>query len=141
MIAVDTNILLRYLIEPLDSKNPSWQVKAAKAVIDSADAVYVSDIVLAEIEWVLEVVFDFKRDEIALVIQTLANNYHFKFEDWTALQSALLDYRDHRQVELSDCLIARRAHSCGADTLYTFENEKGLGGLECVTSLKKSART
>jgi predicted nucleic-acid-binding protein len=138
MIAVDTNVLLRYLIEPLDSRNPNWQVRAAKATIDKSDTVFISDIVLVELEWVLEAVFDFKREEILFVFQGLASNYRFQFEDWRAVQRAMLDYQDHRHVELSDCLLAHRATQEGAETLYTFESGKGLGGLENVTSLKKN---
>lgn len=51
---VDTNVLLQYLIQPLDSRNPDWQHKAATKIIDVAEQVYVTDIVLAEVEWVLE---------------------------------------------------------------------------------------
>ena len=61
MIAVDTYVLLRYLLEPLDANNPGWQVVAARQVIDKEDNVFVSDIVLAELEWVLESVFELGR--------------------------------------------------------------------------------
>jgi len=138
MIAVDTNVLLRYLIEPLDISNPSWQVLKAKEVIHKSDNVFISDIVLAEMEWVLESVFEFKRDEIHLVIQNLVNNHRFTFEDWSAVQCALLDYQESSNVDLSDCIIARRAHNKGAKTLYTFEKVTQLGGLTCATTLKKS---
>lgn len=133
MIAIDTNVLLRYLLEPLDAHNPKWQLIAAREVIDKADEVFVSDIVIAELEWVLESVFELTRNEIGELIQRLANNYRFKFEAWPVLQSALMDYRDHLKVDLSDCLIARRAKHKGADTLYTFE--KSLGALSIATTL------
>ncbi len=136
MIAIDTNVLLRYLMEPLDVHNPRWQVIVARDVIDHADAVFVSDIVIAEMEWVLESVFEIKRDDIATIIQTLANNHRFQFEDWSALQCALMDYRDYPKVDLSDCLVARRANRKGATTLYTFESEQKLGALRITTTLK-----
>jgi len=138
MIAVDTNVLLRYLIEPLDVSNPSWQVLEAKTVIDKSDNVFISDIVVAEMEWVLESVFEFKPNEIHSVIQSLANNTRFSFEDWPAVQCALLDYQESSNVDLSDCIIARRAQNKGAKTLYTFEKETRLGGLTCATTLKNS---
>ena len=135
MIAVDTNVLLRYLLQPLDSRNPSAQNQAAQQLIDGATAVYVADIVLAELEWVLESVFALDRVEIADLVQALAGNTRFNFDDWSALQSALLDYRNHPGVDFSDCLIARRAERRGATTLYTFENRHGLGGLDTATTL------
>lgn len=137
MIAVDANVLLRYLIEPLDTSNPSWQVLAAKETINNEHNVFISDIVIAELEWVLESVFECNPNEIHLVIQSLVNNTRFIFEDWSALQCALLDYQELTKVDLSDCIIARRAHNKGAKTLYTFEKESKLGGLNIATTLKK----
>ena len=47
-----------------------------------------------------------------------------------------MDYRDNRHVDLSDCLIARRANSRDASTLYTFEGDKKLGALPIATTLR-----
>jgi len=138
MIAIDTNVLLRFLFKPVDGKNPKWQVDAAEVLINSANKVFISAIVIAETEWVLESVFDCTRQEIYSVIHELASNSKFQFEDWSALNSALLDYIEYNAVELSDCLIARRAQNEGATTLFTFENEKKLGALPVVTTLRKT---
>ncbi|MGI9304632.1 MAG: PIN domain-containing protein [Gammaproteobacteria bacterium] len=135
MVAVDTNVLLRYLLEPLDERNPKWQVVAARDVIEKADAVFVSDIVVAEMEWVLESVFELDRGDIAALMAALSSNYRFNFEDWVALQSALMDYREYGQVDFSDCLIARTAQRKGASTLFTFENMQKLGALPIATTL------
>lgn len=136
MIAIDTNVLLRYLLAPTDRKNPQWQTEQATQLIQSAKHVYLSDIVLAETEWVLETVFELKRSEIHQLLHLLACNKQFLFDDWPALQCALMDYRETRKVDFSDCLIARRSASQGAETLYTFENTKKLGGLPVATTLK-----
>jgi predicted nucleic-acid-binding protein len=137
MIAIDTNVLLRYLFKPIDAKNPQWQVDRAETVIHQADKVFISSIVLAEMEWVLERVFQCSRKEVYTVLHELACNAKFKFEDWSVLNCALLDYLEFAPVDLSDCLIARTAPKAGASTLYTIENDKKLGALPVVTSLKK----
>ena len=137
MIAIDTNVLLRYLFKPVDAKNPQWQVDRAETVITQADKVFISSIVLAEMEWVLESVFYCSRKEIYTVLHELACNTKFQFENWSVLNCALLDYLEYTAVDLSDCLIARTAQHAGALTLYTFENDKKLGALTVVTSLKK----
>ena len=72
------------------------------------------------------------------MIHELVSNSKFQFDDWSALNNALLDYIEYNAVELSDCLIARRAQNTGATTLFTFENEKKLGALPVVTTLKKT---
>lgn len=137
MIAVDTNVLLRFLFKPIDKNNPKWQVEIAEEVIKKADRVFISDIVIAETEWVLDSVFECRREEIYVLLEDLANNSKFCYEDWHALNSALLDYAEYKSVELSDCLIARRAKNRGAETLYTFENNNKLGVLSVVTTLVK----
>ncbi len=137
MIAIDTNVLLRYLFKPVDNRNPKWQVDVAEAVINQADKVFISSIVIAEMEWVLDSVFGCTRQEIYAVLHELANHTQFQFEDWSALNSALLDYIEYGAVELSDCLVARQAQNVGATTLFTFENEKKLGALPVVTTLKQ----
>jgi predicted nucleic-acid-binding protein len=137
MIAIDTNVLLRFLFKPIDSKNPQWQVDIAETTINQADKVYISSIVIAETEWVLDSVFECSRKEIHAVLHGLASNTKFQFEDWAALNSALIDYLEFNSVELSDCLIARYAQNAGATTLFTFESEKKLGALPMATTLKK----
>ena len=67
MIAVDTNVLLRYLFRPIDAKNPQWQTDQAETVINQADKVFVPAIVIAEMEWVLESVFQCSRKDILLL--------------------------------------------------------------------------
>ena len=52
--AIDTNVLLRFLFKPVDSNNPKWQVDTAEASINKAGKVFISSIVIAETEWVLE---------------------------------------------------------------------------------------
>ena len=135
MIAVDTNVLLRYLLEPRDNRNPSWQTEQARQVIDRADSVYITDIVLAELEWVLESVFELEKTQIHSLLHPLSCNTRFQFDDWEALQCALIDYKEYPDVDFSDCLIARRASSKGADTLYSFEKASKLGALPVVTTL------
>jgi predicted nucleic-acid-binding protein len=137
MIAIDTNVLLRFLFQPVDSQNPQWQVDRAQTLINQADKVFVAAIVIAEMEWVLESVFGCTRAEIHTVLLELASNAKFQFEDWAVLNCALLDYQAFGAVDLSDCLIARTAQKAGATTLFTFENEKKLGALPVATTLRK----
>lgn len=138
MIAVDTNVLLHYLLQPIDDSNPPWQTQKAVQVIHSAENIFLSDVVLAETEWVMETVFSMSRTDIHNTLYELACHSRFLFEDWEALHCALMDYKTYPTVDFSDCLIARRANNVGATTLYTFEKESKLGALPVVTSLSVS---
>lgn len=140
MIAADTNVILRFLLKSVDSHNPRWQVEQAERVINQADKVFISDIVIVEMEWILEGVFACNRKEIGTLLRTLANNTKFCFQNWAVLNCALLDYSEHSKVELSDCLIVRQAKSNGAMPFYSFENEKKLGGFLGVICLKNDSK-
>lgn len=135
MIAIDSNVLLRYLLHPIDSNNPRWQAETAESLVNASEKVFISNIVLAETEWVLDGVFACRRDEIYELFHALANNRKFQFENWAVLNCALLDYQQLGKVELSDCLVARQTHYKGASTLYTFESIKKLEALPVVTTL------
>lgn len=137
MIAVDTNVILRFLLQPVDTNNPKWQVDRAEEIINQADKVFIADIVIVEMEWILEGVFACSRKEIYSLFRALANNSKFCFNDWAAFNCALLDYVEHDKVELSDFLILRQAKSSGATAFYTFENEKKLGGVAGATCIKQ----
>jgi predicted nucleic-acid-binding protein len=50
MIAVDTNVLLRFLFKPVDGNNPKWQVDISEALINQSDKVFIASIVIAEME-------------------------------------------------------------------------------------------
>jgi predicted nucleic-acid-binding protein len=53
-IAIDTNILVRILV---DDQNAEHQCASARALIAEAGSVWVSPTVLAETSWVLESVY------------------------------------------------------------------------------------
>ncbi|CAG7857637.1 hypothetical protein MCAMS1_02537 [biofilm metagenome] len=83
------------------------------------------------------VVLECNYQDIYTVIYVLTSHSKFQFEDWAALNNALLDYIEVCVVDLSGCLIARYAQNTGASILYIFWNEKYLGALSVVDTLKK----
>ena len=65
-IAVDTNILVRFLTRDNDA-----QARAAAAVIAGADTVYISIVVFCELAWVLRRAYGFSAAEIGAVYRGL----------------------------------------------------------------------
>lgn len=119
MIAIDTNVLLRYLLA--DDAN---QHKMAKAIIESQRPVLITDIVLVEAVWTLTG----KRyglDKIAVcsLIRALLGDGSFVYEDSQVVWSALCDYEESKPVrgkalDFADALIVNKAHYT-ADTKGT----------------------
>ena len=88
MIAIDTNVLLRYLLQ--DDK---VQACKATALITGQDTVLVTDIVLAETLWVLTGRrYKLDREGVVRVINALFAEPNIAFEDGQTVWRALNDY-------------------------------------------------
>jgi len=111
MIGLDTNVLLRVLV---DDGSPDV-AKARHFVATQAAAghdFYVDTVVLAETVWVLETVFAYARTDIAAAIAALLGNAAYVVDGREAVATALAQFR-HAKADFSDCLIVARHGSCG----------------------------
>jgi predicted nucleic-acid-binding protein len=110
MIAIDTNVLLRYLLED----NTEQFEKAAK-LISGQHKVLVTDVVLAETIWTLRgKKYQLKKPELVKVLQTLFQEANVRFEDGQAVWLALTDYRNAKRVkgkeaDFADALIFNKS--------------------------------
>ena len=87
MIAVDTNVLLRYLLHDDEA-----QAARADAVFDTGETVLIPDVVLAETMWTLAGRrYRLTETELAAVLERLFVDQNIRFEDnldvWRALQA------------------------------------------------------
>ena len=119
MIALDTNVLLRLLLN--DDPN---QARQAQDLVDRAvaasDRVLLPDIVLCELEWVLESVYSFSRARIAATVRRLLDAEEFAFVNRPAVVRALEHYT-RGKADFSDYLLGESAMMAGASTTYTFD--------------------
>jgi predicted nucleic-acid-binding protein len=98
MIAIDTNVLLRYLL---------WdnRIQAAKAetLIAGSTPVLITDVVLAETVWTLKG-RKYKLDKTTMigVINSLFEEPNICFEDGQTVWRALNDYRTAKQVKVGN---------------------------------------
>ena len=132
MIAIDTNVLLRYLLWD-DNK----QAAKADRLINSSTPVLITDVVLAETLWTLKGK-KYKLDKPAIVdvLNSLFKESSICFEDGQTVWRALNDYRQakpvgagnkKKEVDFSDALIVNKAKYCALDKgealsgVYTFD--------------------
>ena len=128
MIAIDTNVVLRYLL----NDHPIQSRKAADLVL-GAQAVLVTDIVLAESIWTLRgKKYRLSRDEIVSALDSLFAEPNIVFEDSQSVWRALHVYRKEK-ADFPDLLIYFKSRST-ADAqgvpfsgFYTFD--KAAAGL------------
>jgi predicted nucleic-acid-binding protein len=121
MIGLDTNVLVRYLVDD----DPGQGAKAA-AVIERAAArhssLLINTVVLSELIWVLESAYVFGRAEIATVIEQLLTTAELEVEQKDTAWLALADYRGSKD-DFADCVIGRQNRRLGCDTTVTFDRD------------------
>jgi predicted nucleic-acid-binding protein len=116
MIAVDTNVLVRALVE--DPAQPR-QVRAARARLAQAGEVFVPQVVQVETVWVLEAAHGLRKAEVVSVLEHLQNNTAFHLQNRERFDSALAEYAAG-PADFADYLILAESRSCSA-RLLTFD--------------------
>jgi len=130
MIAIDTNVLLRYLLA-----DDIVQHHKAKTIVEARHPVLIADVVLAETVWTLTGTrYGLDKSAIVEVVRGLIGDGAFRFESSQVVWSALMDYQESKSVrgkslDFADALIAQKAHFIA--------NEEGLA-LEAFYSFDKA---
>ena len=120
MIALDTNVLVRFLFQD----DPD-QARVASEIINKLteeDPGFVSREVLVELVWVLERAYRLARAEIAGAIDGLLASTELVVEGADTIGSALELYRNDG-FGFADLMIAAAARRSGATELVTFDRK------------------
>src|SRR6185369_10877477 len=83
-------------------------------------ALFVSDVVMAELAWTLDRAYGLGRQEIARAITALAENATLGFESREVLRQAQ-ELFSRSKAGFADCLILAKAISAGCESLATFD--------------------
>lgn len=119
MIALDTNVLIRLLIED-DADQLSKALRVLEPHWESGGKAYVTDVVLAETEWVLDSLYRAPRAEILATFHALASDARFELQDRRLVLEALRRYQVGK-ADLSDHLIGLAGIAANANTTLTFD--------------------
>lgn len=120
MIALDTNVLVRFLVQ-----DDLAQAELAASVIDQLtdDARgFVSREVLIELVWVLERAYRLGRAEIAVSIDGLLTATELEVEGSDEVAPAIELYRNDG-FGFADLMIAAAARRAGASEMVTFDRK------------------
>jgi predicted nucleic-acid-binding protein len=119
MIALDTNVLVRFLVE--DDKAQS--AKAASLVEKAAardETLFVSDVVICETVWVLHSAYEVSRADVAAILGQLFKATHLAFADVDGLVRALEAFVAGKG-DFADYVIREHAIAAGCDEVATFD--------------------
>lgn len=120
MKALDTNVLLRYLL-----RDDPAQARSAKSFIDREcspeDPGFINRIVLCETVWVLERGYAYSREAVFRVLDNLLLVQQLAIEDRDEALIALREYREG--ADFSDSLIAAINRRMGCEYTVTFDQK------------------
>ena len=119
MIALDTNVLVRYLVED-DAKQSAAAAALIDRVISDGDTLFVSHIVVCETVWVLRISYHVGRPEIAEVLRNLFRARHLTFGAVDQLLRAL-DAFVAGKGDFADYLIREHARAADCEHVATFD--------------------
>jgi len=119
MIAVDTNILVRFLVRD-DEKQAETARKRIKDAEVRRERLKIPLLVVLETIWVLESAYDKTRSEILDTIRDMRQMPVFDFESERVIEGLLNDGRKHK-ADLTDIMIAHAAEAAGCESIITFD--------------------
>ena len=119
MIALDTNVLVRYLVED-DAAQSARAAKRITSASQSGDELFVSTLVLCEVAWVLVVAYKVPKTELAGALRQLLRARQLVFENKDAFTQAL-DAFERGRGDLADYVIRETAHMHGCTSVATFD--------------------
>lgn len=120
MPALDTNVLVRYLVA--DDKK---QFQLAKAFIEDAaltEPLFVPVSVSVELEWVLRSLYELDKAVILTVFNRLLEAREIEFQEESSIEITLSLYADSN-ADFADCLHIASAYSSERVPLMTFDRK------------------
>lgn len=118
MIALDTNVVVRYLAQD-DTRQSALATRLIEGRLTKAEPGFISLVALLETVWVMESVYGADASTVAGIVADLLDSAALEVQDSVAVSDALALYRGG-SVDLHDCLIMSLAARRGAKTL-TFD--------------------
>lgn len=120
MIALDTNILVRFLVD--DEPRQAGMARELLEGLIGEQSGFVCREVIVELVWVLERTYRFSRERIAGVLDALIATEELQIEASDDVARAALRY-GRGGAGFSDLMIAAAAQRAGAQALYTFDQK------------------
>ena len=120
MIALDTNVLVRFLVA-----DDAAQARKAKALVESLseDArAYVPDIVVCELVWVLTRSYGFDRTRVSQALRLLASARQLRLHSADNVLRAIAAF-EQGSGDFADYLIRDQAKAAGCKSVLTFDKK------------------
>ena len=121
MIAADTNLFVRWLTND-DRPQAEAAARLFRAAEKTNDPIWVADIVIAELVWVLQKVFRLRPPQVAEMVEPIIAAPMLSIENRDRLMRAMELFSAHG-VDFIDCYIAAAAIEKGLKGVASFDKD------------------
>lgn len=119
MAALDTNVLVRFLVQD-DAVQGEAAARLIRGGVRAGSPLFVPVTVLLELEWVLRSAFGFDKAAVLHPLFRLLGSFELDFESEGAIEGALAQY-ERSTADFADCLHAALAQQANQQPLWTFD--------------------
>ena len=119
MAALDTNILVRFIVED-DAAQLAAAKKLIRRCVATGESLFIPVTVALELEWVLRSNFELDKVVVIQTFNALLAAVELSFESESALESALRMYGDG-SADFSDCMHLALVRNAGETPFWTFD--------------------
>jgi len=119
MISLDTNVLIRILVDDPDNEK---QNNLARDAAQKYDSFFISKVVQVELVWVLMRAYKIKKSTILSVLNELLSNQVFILENQSTYEKAMKLFKKH-PIDFSDCLIYTAGQEEKVKKTLTFDKK------------------
>jgi predicted nucleic-acid-binding protein len=119
MIGLDTNVLVRFLVED-DAVQAARATALIEQAISESATLFISDVVLCETVWVLTSRYGFSRAEVATVLRRVLDADHLSFSAPGQHARALAAFSAGKG-DFADYVIREHSLAAGCTAVATFD--------------------
>jgi len=119
MIAVDTNVLIRFFVRD-DAKQAALASEFIRQAKKRDEKVLIDLVVLCELVWVLESGYGYSKVEIVSLLERILSTKQFEVQNSGIVWQAVDDFRT-KSGDFADCIIGRININEGSRLTATFD--------------------
>lgn len=118
---VDTNVFIRFLTNDIPQKADACEEVFKKAV-EKKEIVFTTDLVIAEIIWVLESFYELQKEEVQTKVEKILNTPNLVCPNKDMILRALALYKE-KNIDYIDAYNALILKEKGIDELYSYDKD------------------
>jgi predicted nucleic-acid-binding protein len=130
MIGLDTNVLVRYIMQD-DAKQAALASRLVESLADSTG--FIPLIVIAELSWVLSSAYSLSRQQLAEALEGVLRSKEWVVERADIVWQAVRLFQSG-SADFADCLIFRSAAAARCEKTMTLDRDAAKsGGMTLLT--------